>query len=86
MTTAATIQKPTAPQPLLSAGTHIAAALAVAGFVALAWGSAGQASQQAVATNTAAMTRTVTYITLPAVAITAPRAVKVSALSSTGAI
>ena len=79
MTAAATIQKPTAVQPLLSAGTHLAAAFGVAALVTLAWAGAGQASHQAVETNTAVLARTVTHITLP------PGAVKVSAVAGADA-
>lgn len=60
-----------APQPLLSAGARIAAAIAVAGFVAAAWASAGQSSEQAVQLSTAALNRT--HVTLPTVEIVARR-------------
>lgn len=83
MTTAT--QQP-ALQPLLSARTHAAAAFAVAAFVALAWTGAGQASHQAVEATTAAISGPAVHVTLPTVAIVAPRTLKVSALAAPSAL
>lgn len=76
--TTATQQRPVL-QPLLSARTHVAAVLGVAAVVALAWAGAGQQSHHAVENAQVAMAP-VTYVTLPTVAIVAPRTVKVSAI------
>lgn len=59
------------PQPLLSAGARIAAAVVVAGCLAAAWGTAGRSSTQAVQLSTAALART--HVTLPTVEIDAKR-------------
>lgn len=66
-------QSTAAPQPLLSTAARIAAGVAALALLSAAWMTAEQASHQAVATTSAALSRTVTYVTLPPVYIVAHR-------------
>lgn len=62
-----------APLSLLSKAARLTAAVVVAGFVALGWTSAGRVSHQAVDLSTAALSRNVIHVTLPAVEIVGRR-------------
>jgi hypothetical protein len=61
------------PQPMLSAGVRIAAALAVVGFVSTAWLATEHESREAVQLSTAAMAPRPIYVTLQPVEIVAQR-------------
>lgn len=62
-----------APQALVSRSTRALVAAVVAAAVGLAWMAAGQASHGAVDSATAALSPTVTRITLPSVEIVGKR-------------
>jgi hypothetical protein len=75
------------PQSLLSTTTRLASALAVVGFVAVSWLSAGHASHEAVQTSAAALSRNVVHVTLPPVEIVGRREMsEVASLGAAGAI
>ncbi len=67
----------------ISVAARAACALAVAGFVATAWLSAGTESHRAVDMSTAALSRS--YITLPTVVITAQREAQLAPVARSNA-
>jgi hypothetical protein len=75
------------PRPLLSTTTRLASALAVAGFVAVSWLSAGYASHEAVQAGAAALSRNIAHVTLPPVEVVGRREMsEVASLGAAGAI
>lgn len=68
-----TAARATAPQLQISPFWRVGVALAVLCLVALAWGSAGQASRERVQTTQAELSRPVTRVTLPRVEVVVRR-------------
>lgn len=70
-------------KPLVSRGARIAAALAVAGFVAAAWTGTEHESGRAVRAASAAIAAPL-HVTLPAVEIVGQRTTAAEAVAATG--